>query len=256
MSSADVGDWYTMYEGVQVQASHRQSSDAEWYVTPSDWKLQLWIKQNDIYFSSYINNDEMSWTTTFFYEGEERSMGHWYFEPSMDYFKSMSSAEEWTWKGEEGVAEWNEESDDDSDDSDTEEKLRVAQDMIDIFCENEDEHSGEEHDMMDGDMMHHDKMEHDMMDHDEMDHDDHMDHDEMDHDRKLMHHKKDDKKMSHKKSHKKTKDDWLCEEAHHIYNELDEYHHSDQRGKEKKAHSWMKDLEGEIENIWDAATTI
>ena len=46
MSSADVGDWYTMYEGVQVQASHRQSSDAEWYVTPSDWKLQLWIKQN------------------------------------------------------------------------------------------------------------------------------------------------------------------------------------------------------------------
>ena len=57
VSSADVGDWHTMYEGVQVQASHRQSSDPEWFVTPSDWKLQLWIKENDIYFSSYIDND-------------------------------------------------------------------------------------------------------------------------------------------------------------------------------------------------------
>lgn len=169
-------------------------------------------------------------------------MGHWYFEGSMDYFKSMSSAEEWTWKGEEGVDEWDEESDDDSD---TEEKLRVAQDMIDIFCESEDEHSGEDHDMMEGDMMHHDMMD------GEMDHDD-MEHDEMDHDRKLMHHKKDGKKMSHKK----TKDDWLCEEAHHIHDELTEYHHADKRGKEKKAHSWMKDLEGEIDSIWNAATTI
>ena len=79
VSSADVGDWYTMYEGVQVQASHRQSSDAEWYVTPSDWKLQLWITQNDIYFSSYIDNDTFTWTTTFFYNGKELGRGVWSF---------------------------------------------------------------------------------------------------------------------------------------------------------------------------------
>ena len=188
-------------------------------------------------------------------------MGHWYFESSMDNFKSMPSGDDWRWKMEEGDAEWE---DDSGDDSDTEDKLRVAQDMIDIFCESEDEdeHHGEDHDMMDGDMMDWDMMDHDKMD-GEMDHDkmdgemDHdkmdgeMDHD-MDHHRVLMHHKKGGKKMSTKK----TKNQWLCEEAHHIHDELDEYHHADQRGKEKKAHSWMKDLEGEWENIFDAATTI
>lgn len=124
-----------------------------------------------------------------------RSMGKWHMEPSMDYFKSMAT-------GEEGDAMWDKESYDDSDDdSDTEEKLRVAQDMIDLFCEDEHEHElhAEDHHMMHGDKMHHEMMDgdmdHDMMDHDTMDGD-------MDHGRTLMHHKKDD----NKKSHKKTKD--------------------------------------------------
>jgi len=49
VSSADVGEAYTMYEGVQVRASHRQpDSDPAYKVDPSDSMIQLEILENDI----------------------------------------------------------------------------------------------------------------------------------------------------------------------------------------------------------------
>lgn len=85
VSKDDVGQWNNLVAGndaVQVQSSHRQSNEAEWYIENSDWKTQVWIKKNDIYFSSYISNDRKDWTTTFFYEGEELGRGTWKFGES------------------------------------------------------------------------------------------------------------------------------------------------------------------------------
>jgi len=85
VSKDDVGQWDNLVAGnaaVQVQSSHRQSNEAEWYIKNSDWKTQVWIKKNDIYFSSYISNDRKDWTTTFFYEGEELGRGTWKFGES------------------------------------------------------------------------------------------------------------------------------------------------------------------------------
>ena len=64
---------------MQVQASHRQSTDPTWYIKESDWKMQLWINENDIYFSSYIDNETQLWTTTFFYKSKEIARGVWDF---------------------------------------------------------------------------------------------------------------------------------------------------------------------------------
>ena len=62
-----------------MQASHRQSGEDEWAVKNSDWKTQLYIKKNEIYFSSYISNERRDWTTTFFYKGKEIGRSVWKF---------------------------------------------------------------------------------------------------------------------------------------------------------------------------------
>jgi len=80
VSSADVGDFYNLKgDEIQVQTSHRQSSDPEWIVSDSDWKLQVWTRTNDIYCSSYINNDDCTWTTQFYYDGALQGTGIWNF---------------------------------------------------------------------------------------------------------------------------------------------------------------------------------
>ena len=82
VSSSDVGKWQTLTKDptdVDVQASHRQVSDDEWNVSRVDWKVQIYIPENQIYLSSYVNMTTYNWTTTFFYEGEELGRGTWIF---------------------------------------------------------------------------------------------------------------------------------------------------------------------------------
>ena len=79
-SSADVGVWQDLDgSAIQVQASVRQDSDAEWYVPGSEWKTQVLTKQNEIYLSTYVDMDENVWKTTFFYDGEQWGEGTWFF---------------------------------------------------------------------------------------------------------------------------------------------------------------------------------
>ena len=56
-SSKDVGNWRVLQENpeIQIQASVRQPSDPEWVVLDADWKIQFWIKEGDVYISSYFD---------------------------------------------------------------------------------------------------------------------------------------------------------------------------------------------------------
>ena len=86
--SPRVGEWKYLegYDaGYQVQTSHRQADDPDWVVADSDWKFQVWSKRpNDIYLSSYINNDKCTWTTQFWYDEELLGTGVWNFCENAD----------------------------------------------------------------------------------------------------------------------------------------------------------------------------
>jgi hypothetical protein len=85
VSKDDVGEWNDLLpsdSSVQVQASHRQDSEAEWVIKGSDWKTQVWIKKNNIYFSSYISNDRRDWTTTFYVNDKLLGRSVWKFGDS------------------------------------------------------------------------------------------------------------------------------------------------------------------------------
>jgi len=73
-------------------ASHRQPDDNEWYIKKADWKTELYITKNDIYFSSYISNDRKDWTTIFTYVKEEMGRGTWQWGES-EIFKAPSKAD-------------------------------------------------------------------------------------------------------------------------------------------------------------------
>ena len=80
VSSADVGAFYNLVGNeIQVQTSHRQASDPDWVVPNSDWKLQVLTRTNDIYCSSYINNENCTWETQFYYDGAITGTGIWTF---------------------------------------------------------------------------------------------------------------------------------------------------------------------------------
>ena len=121
---------------------------------------------------------------------------------------------------------------------------------------------GDKHDddMRHDDMMHDDEKmhDHDMMHDDKMHHDKKHDVEKMHHDKK--HHDKDhdmhEKHHGGRKSSKggKKKDDWLCEQAWKIHDEINEYRDADERGKEKKAKSWVDDIGDELNEIFDDAT--
>jgi len=85
VSSADVGSFYNLVGNeIQVQTSHRQASDPDWVVPNSDWKLQVFTKTNDIYCSSYINNESCTWITQFYYDGDLTGTGTWEFPCTTD----------------------------------------------------------------------------------------------------------------------------------------------------------------------------
>jgi len=102
--------------------------------------------------------------------------------------------------------------------------------------------------MRDMDMKRDDKMMHDD---EKMHHEDsHMDHDRHGRDHDLPPRPKKNRKG------KKDKDNWLCEQAWDIYDELREYRDADERGQEKQAKSWVDDIEEELNNVFDHATTL
>ena len=61
----------------EVQASNRQATDEDWYVPNAEWKIQIMQPEFGMYLSSYVNLTSQTWTTTFFYEGEELGRGIW-----------------------------------------------------------------------------------------------------------------------------------------------------------------------------------
>ena len=79
-SASSEGDWqYLSGTEMKVQTSVRQEGDPEWDVPDSDWKFQVWREENDMYYKSFISNDNCTWTTQFWYRGELASTGVWQF---------------------------------------------------------------------------------------------------------------------------------------------------------------------------------
>jgi len=63
-----------------VQTSVRQEEDAQWDVLDSDWKFSVHTyNENDVYCTAYINNDDCTWTTQFWYDGELKGSSVWNF---------------------------------------------------------------------------------------------------------------------------------------------------------------------------------
>merc|ERR1712079_484032 len=88
------------------------------------------------------------------------------------------------------------------------------------------------------------------IEYDEDKHDDHMD----DHEKKYPD-EKDDSDESHDDSdhehmdHAKTKDTWLCMQAHKMLFDLKEYMHGDEHDKIRQGRAWMEEIE-EMKEDW------
>lgn len=74
--------WKDFEKDVQVMAGHIQASDKRWIVKDADWKSQVYLENNKIYLSNYIDNAEKLWTITFFYKGKEIGRATWHFGKS------------------------------------------------------------------------------------------------------------------------------------------------------------------------------
>ncbi len=74
--------WKDFEKDVQVMAGHIQASDKRWLVKDADWKSQVYLNNNKIYLSNYIDNAEKLWTITFFYKGKEIGRATWHFGKS------------------------------------------------------------------------------------------------------------------------------------------------------------------------------
>ncbi len=67
----------------QVHANVRgQSGDGEWMVKGAQWKSQVYLPKNGIWFGSYISEDRNDWTVVFEYKEKENGRGVWKFGDS------------------------------------------------------------------------------------------------------------------------------------------------------------------------------
>ena len=75
-----------MFKGnndLQVHANVRgQAGDGEWMVKGAQWKSQVYLPKNGIWFGSYISEDRNDWTVVFEYKEKEIGRGVWKFGDS------------------------------------------------------------------------------------------------------------------------------------------------------------------------------
>ena len=70
-------------DDLQVHANVRgQSGDGEWMIKNAQWKSQVYLPKNKIWFGSYISEDRDDWTVVFEYKDKEVGRGVWKFGDS------------------------------------------------------------------------------------------------------------------------------------------------------------------------------
>ena len=82
-SSKNVGNWRVLQSDpeIQIQASVRQNSDPEWEVLDANWKIQFWMRDGDVYVSSYFNLQKAILETGLWVGDERLTRGIWHLPP-------------------------------------------------------------------------------------------------------------------------------------------------------------------------------